>query len=65
MLATHLCQPDAAKSCGACCGLYNYLDSSRPALEERLMFRTGLIERVRAGEIDLQTYRAHLADRED
>lgn len=65
MLATHLCQPDAAKSCGACCGLYNYLDSSRPALEERLVFRTGLIERVRAGEIDLQAYRAHLAARED
>jgi len=35
-----LCQPDAAKSCGACCGLYNYADSSRPALVRRLRKRT-------------------------
>ena len=32
----HLCQPDASKSCGACCGLYNYADSGREALTERL-----------------------------
>ena len=36
----HLCQPDASKSCGACCGLYNYADSSREALAERLRGRT-------------------------
>jgi hypothetical protein len=35
-----LCQPDAGKSCGACCGLYNYVDSSREALTARLRMRT-------------------------
>lgn len=35
-----LCQPDAGKSCGACCGLYNYVDSSREALTQRLHART-------------------------
>jgi hypothetical protein len=38
----HLCQPDPSKSCGACCGLYNYVDSSREALTERLRNRTRL-----------------------
>ena len=36
----HLCQPDAGKSCGACCGLYNWADSSRESLVERLRNRT-------------------------
>ena len=36
----HLCQPDSAKSCGACCGLYNYRGSSRTSLEGRLKRRT-------------------------
>jgi hypothetical protein len=27
-----LCQPDSSKSCGACCGLYNWEDHSRQAL---------------------------------
>ncbi len=27
-----LCQPDPSKSCGACCGLYNWEDHSRKAL---------------------------------
>jgi hypothetical protein len=34
-----LCQPDSSKSCGACCGLYNWQDHSRavltPLLEKR------------------------------
>lgn len=35
-------------SCGACCGLYNYRDSTRQALEDRLEQRTALYrERVR------------------
>ncbi len=38
----HLCQPDPRKSCGACCGLYNYKDSSRESLEARLDARTTL-----------------------
>jgi hypothetical protein len=36
----HLCQPDSAKSCGACCGLYNYRGSNRSSLERRLRSRT-------------------------
>ncbi len=35
-----LCQPDEFKSCGACCGLYNYVDSSRESLQLRLRART-------------------------
>jgi hypothetical protein len=35
-----LCQPDKCKSCGACCGLYNYQDNSRAVLTERLRRRT-------------------------
>jgi hypothetical protein len=37
---TVLCQPDPGKSCGACCGLYNYADSSRSSLCARLRQRT-------------------------
>ncbi|MBI4764206.1 MAG: hypothetical protein HY787_06345 [Deltaproteobacteria bacterium] len=35
-----LCQPGAGKSCAACCGLYNYADSSRESLTRRLRART-------------------------
>jgi len=35
-----LCQPDAQKSCGACCGLYNYKNTNRRKLEEKLHRRT-------------------------
>ena len=38
----HLCQPDSAKSCGACCGLYNWEDHSRETLESLLVKRTEL-----------------------
>jgi len=38
----HLCQPDARKSCGACCGLYNYQDHSRSYLQNLLEMRTRL-----------------------
>ena len=37
-----LCQPDPAKSCGACCGLYNWEDHSRGTLTPLLEKRTGL-----------------------
>jgi len=36
----HLCQPDARKSCGACCGLFNYQDHSRVSLQSLLKKRT-------------------------
>ena len=37
-----LCQPDPSKSCGACCGLYNWEDHSRGTLTPLLEKRTGL-----------------------
>jgi hypothetical protein len=36
----NLCQPDGSKSCGACCGIYNYVDSTPEALRDRLRRRT-------------------------
>jgi hypothetical protein len=35
-----LCQPDTEKSCGACCGLYNYRGGTRKDLHARLGRRT-------------------------
>lgn len=49
----HLCQPDLAKSCGACCGLYNYRDNRKQVLEDRLRRRTVLYESLKG---DLTTY---------
>jgi len=37
-----LCQPDPSKSCGACCGLYNWEDHSRAALTPVLEKRRDL-----------------------
>ena len=42
-----LCQPDDSKSCGACCGLYNWEDHSRAALEPLLRRRTSLFFSMR------------------
>jgi hypothetical protein len=38
----HLCQPDETKSCGACCGLYNWEDHSRKTLTALLENNTRL-----------------------
>ncbi len=35
-----LCQPDATKSCGACCGMYNHTDAGYAATFARLNDRT-------------------------
>lgn len=51
-----LCQPDAQKSCGACCGLYNYVDSSREALTRRLSTRTKRYRELVRGPEDLGRY---------
>ena len=37
-----LCQPDPGKSCGACCGLYNWKDHSRKTIGQMLVRRTAL-----------------------
>jgi hypothetical protein len=44
----HLCQPDQQKSCGACCGLYNYRANSRKVLTERLHRRTEIFNSLRS-----------------
>jgi hypothetical protein len=57
-----LCQPDAHKSCGACCGLYNYQANSRGVLTERLRRRTECFTVLRG---DLDKYRHEVARFED
>jgi len=42
----YLCQVSETISCGACCGLYNVADASRPALEEMLARRTDRFSRL-------------------
>ncbi len=52
----HLCQPGPEKSCGACCGLYNYRDSTRESLEARLEARTALFHDTVRSRNDLGTF---------
>ena len=53
----HLCKPDENKSCGACCGLYNWENHLRDTLESLLEKRTELF--LSFGENpDLDTYRS-------
>lgn len=61
----HLCQPDDCKSCGACCGLYNYADSSRDSLEERLRRRTALFREKVRGPADLRGFSELVRSAED
>jgi hypothetical protein len=51
-----LCQPDPAKSCGACCGLYNWEDHSRATLTSLLERRTDLFLSL-GDRPDLDRYR--------
>ena len=51
-----LCQPDEGKSCGACCGLYNYVDSSRSSLEQRLRARTRRFREMVKNPGDVERY---------
>jgi hypothetical protein len=53
-----LCQPDACKSCGACCGLYNYQDNSREVVIERMRRRTECFAALRG---DPDRYRREVA----
>jgi len=52
----HLCQPDPCKSCGACCGLYNYAASDRESLIRRLRWRTALFPEIVKSPDDLDHY---------
>ena len=60
-----LCQPDAGKSCGACCGLYNYVDSSRESLVRRLSARTKRYREMVKSPDDLPRYAAATFAAED
>ncbi len=60
-----LCQPDARKSCGACCGLYNYVDSSSPSLTQRLRSRTKRFHELVKSPDDLKLYSRQTLDAED
>lgn len=51
-----LCQPDPGKSCGACCGLYNYVDSSRASLLMRLSGRTKRFREMVKMPGDIESY---------
>lgn len=65
MTDIHLCQPDATKSCAACCGIYNYVDNTRDALERRFLFRTRLFARVRENRMSIADYREVIRHREN
>ncbi len=51
-----LCQPDTTKSCSACCGLYNYLNSGRKELVHRLARRTAHFRTIDHDEASLRRF---------
>jgi hypothetical protein len=61
----HLCQPDGKKSCAACCGLYNYADSRKEALQKRLAQRTRLFHEIVRGWADLSSFSEKIKQEED
>jgi len=60
----HLCQPDGCKSCGACCGLYNYADSTRESLTRRLRDRTKIFGEMVKAPADLAAFADVIKKRE-
>jgi hypothetical protein len=60
-----LCQPDAEKSCGACCGLYNYADSSRESLVLRMRARTKRFRETVKNPGDVEYYAEETFSLED
>ena len=60
-----LCQPDEGKSCGACCGLYNYVDSSRSSLKQRLRERTKRFHNLVKNPGDVELYAKETLAAED
>ena len=61
----NLCQPDAGKSCGACCGIYNYVDSSPETLCDRLRRRTERFRDDVRGADDLAAFSRTVRAAED
>lgn len=62
---THLCQPDCNKSCGACCGIYNYANSSRASLSIRLAQRKNIFQSLVKAKADLPLYLDYINAHED
>jgi hypothetical protein len=60
-----LCLPDAGKSCAACCGLYNYADSSRESLSRRLRLRSQRFNEVMKTRRDIAYYARQILADED
>jgi hypothetical protein len=60
-----LCQPDRGKSCAACCGLYNYADSSRESLTRRLHLRTRRFNEVMKTRGDITRFGLETLAEED
>ncbi|MFH2013303.1 MAG: hypothetical protein ABIJ37_11510 [Pseudomonadota bacterium] len=58
----HLCQPDCGKSCGACCGLYNWNDHSRDTLEPLLHKKTDLFRSLVHNSESFDTYRENISE---
>lgn len=61
----HLCQPGEGKSCGACCGLYNYADSREASLACRLRKRNRLFRDLVRRREDLPIYAARIVETEN
>jgi len=57
-----LCQPDAVKSCAACCGLYNWQDHSRAAITGIVSMQTDLFLALDAYD-NFDAYRSRRARR--
>lgn len=56
-----LCQPDERKSCGACCGLYNFQDHSRATLNSLLQKRTWLFKSAQ-DKLEIEYFRRQLKE---
>jgi hypothetical protein len=61
----HLCQPDARKSCSACCGIYNYADSTRKSLVKRLRQRTEYFRKIVKTHEDTRLFSEMIRKSED
>jgi hypothetical protein len=60
----HLCQP-GGRSCAACCGIYNYADSTRDSLVRRFRHRTALYRRLAGPDFDPEAFSRLIRDAED
>lgn len=61
----YLCQVKPGVSCGACCGLYNVVDASRPAIYSLLSNRTRLFSEVGRNYESVLAFADEIAEIED